>query len=347
MKALVVDTPNVFAIKDMPFPKPGPREVTIRVHACCVCGTDRHIIQGEFGGIEYPVIPGHEFSGTVHEVGTGVSDLNVGDVVSIEPFIACGHCYFCQIGDYNLCINGHIIGHSANRPNMKLDGGFAEYVTVPRKNIYVFRNASFHEASFLPNLNTVVYGLRKARFQLGDKVLIVGAGTMGLLYVQLAKSGGSTLVAITDRHQNRLDMAKKLGADFAILADGDQDYNIKSLTSYGFDIVVECVGHGKLVEQCFHFVRDGGKIIIFGVAPHDHTSNINPFEICKRNLQIIGSLSATFCGQATRDLIDTGMIKIKPLITHVFSLADFRDAFEKSKQFEECIRVIVEPYNQL
>lgn len=343
MKALVVEKPTVFGIKEVPFPDPRPDEVTLRVHACCVCGTDRHILQGEFGGVDYPVIPGHEFSGIVYKVGRDVIEPKIGDVVSIEPFISCGYCYFCQRGNYNLCVNGHIIGHSGNRNNVRLDGGFAEYVTVPRKNTYVFKNASLEEASFLPNLNTVVYALRKARFQPGDKVLIVGAGTMGLLFVQLAKAGGSTLVAITDKFQNRLDMAKKLGADVAILADANQDYNIKSLTSYGFDIVVECVGHAKLVEQCFSFVRDAGTIIIFGLPPHDHTSNINPFSVSRRNLNIIGSCSATFCGQATRDLIDTGIVSIKPLITHEFPLMEFNRAVETSKQFQDCIRVIVKP----
>jgi 2-desacetyl-2-hydroxyethyl bacteriochlorophyllide A dehydrogenase len=343
MKALVVEKPGVFSIQEVPYPEPGPGEVTIRNKACCVCGTDVHLIKGEFGGAEYPLIPGHEFAGTIDKVGPGITSLTVGDVASIEPFIACGYCYYCRKGDYNVCLNGAIIGHSASRKNIKLHGGFAEYVTVPVKNVYTFQKASFHEASFLPNLNTAVYALRKARLQPGDSILIIGAGTMGLLYVQLAKASGSPLVAITDRAENRLDLAKRLGADSVVLADKDQESNLKKLTPHGFDVVIECVGHGKLLEQCFHSVRDRGRIIIFGLAPKDHISNVRPFDIAKRNLEIIGSVSAAFCGQATRDLIDTGVVKIRPLISHTFALADFRQALEKAQRPEECIRVVVEP----
>lgn len=343
MKALVVEKPDVFEVRSVPYPEPGPGEVTLRVKACCVCGTDAHVIRGEISGTTYPLILGHEFSGTVDKVGLGVTDVRVGDVVSIEPFIACGHCYFCKIGDYNVCVNGHVIGLSASTENMKLDGGFAEYVTVPLKNVYVFKKASFHEASFLANLNTVVYGLKKAGFRPGNSILLIGAGTMGLLYVQLAKANGSPMVAITDKAQNRLNLAKELGADAAILADENQDKNIKKLTHYGFDVVVEGVGRAELMEQCFKYVRNRGKILIFGMAPKDQIAKISPLEINKRNLEIIGSFSATFCGGATRDLIDHGIIKISPLVTHTFPLDKFKEAVEQAGRPEECIRVVVEP----
>lgn len=333
----------MFEVKEVPYPEPSTGEVTIRVRACCVCGTDSHIIKGEVSGTQYPVLPGHEFSGIVDKVGPGVTDVKVGDVVSIEPFISCGHCYFCKIGDYNVCLNGNVIGMSANKGTIKLDGGFAEYVTVPLKNVFVFKKASFHEAAFLPNLNTVVYGLRKARFKPGDNILILGAGTMGLLYVQLAKMNGASLVAITDRAQNRLDLAKTLGADAAILADEHQDKNLMGLTPYGFDVVVEGIGRAELLEQSFRYVRKRGKILVFGIAPKDQLSQISPHEINQKNMEIIGCFSAAFCGGATRDLIDNGIIKIAPLITHTFPLVEFKKALECAGRPEECIRVVVEP----
>jgi 2-desacetyl-2-hydroxyethyl bacteriochlorophyllide A dehydrogenase len=343
LKALVVEKPNSFAIKDVPYPEPGPGEVTIKVKACCVCGTDIHTIQGDVSGTRYPVIPGHEFSGTVDKVGPRVSGVAVGDRVSIEPFIACGHCQFCKTGEYNVCDNGHVIGMSASGEHTRLDGGFAEYVTVPLRNVYVFKNASFLEASFLPNLNTVVYGLRKVGFKPGDNILVVGAGTMGLLYVQLAKASGSPLVAITDRAQNRLDLASELGADAAILADADQDRKLGALTEAGFDVVVECVGSAVLMEQCLRYVRKRGKVLLFGMTPQDQVARVKPLEISKKNLEIYGSFSAAFCGKATRDLIDNGIIKIDPLITHRFALGDFDRALEQAKRPAECIRVVVEP----
>ncbi len=343
MKALVVESPNSFSVGDRPYPEPGPGELTINVKACCVCGTDQHIVAGDIAGTQYPVVPGHEFSGTIDKLGAGVTDLDEGDVVSIEPFIACGYCFYCQMGDYNACRNGMVIGMSASRGGVKLEGGFAEYVTVPRRNVYVFKKASFHEASFLPNLNTVVYGLRRAAFKPGDNILIIGAGTMGLLYVQLAKATGASLVAITDRAQNRLNVALELGADETVLADESQEETLKDLTPYGFDLVVECVGQAKLLEQCFRLVRDRGTILVFGMTPKEQVASINPLEINKRNLEIVGSFSATFCGRATRDLIDNGIIQIAPLISHRFPLAQFEDALAQAARPEECIRVVVEP----
>ncbi len=343
MKALVVGKPESYKVEDVPVPQPGPGEVLIQVKACCVCGTDQHIVKGDFTDTVYPVIPGHEFSGTVHGLGEGVDDLEIGDMVSIEPFIACGYCYFCQIGEYNACRNGEVIGMSANKGSLKLDGGFAEYVVVPRKNVYVFKNSSFEEASFLPNLNTVVSGMKRARFQPGDSILIIGAGTMGLLYVQLAKANGSPLVVITDRAQNRLDLARELGADECVLADENQEETLASLTPYGFDVVVEGVGNSKLLEQSMKFVRDRGRIIVFGMAPKDQLAELSPLAINKRNLEIIGSFSAIFCGKATRDLIDSGIIKITPLISHRFPLEEFNDALAQAARPEECIRVVVNP----
>lgn len=343
MKALVIEKPGSFRIREVPYPEPDHGEVTVKVEACCICGTDAKIIKGDMAGIEYPLIPGHEFAGRVDRVGPGVTDLRAGDLVSLEGTMSCGHCYFCQIGDYNVCPKGTTLGISKSREGLKLDGGFAEYTVVPRKNLYVFKNVSSQEASFLPNLNTAVYGLRRTRFHPGSRMLIIGSGTMGLLFVELAKASGASFVAVTDKAENRLKMAEELGADAAILADEAQDESLRKLAPTGFDLVVECVGEANLLQRCIDHTRSRGQILLFGLAPKDQTAVINPFEITRKNLDIIASMSAALCAPAARDLIDQGVIKIAPLITHKFPLAEFEQALGQAGRHEECIRVVVEP----
>ncbi len=217
MKAVVFEKPGSLAVKEVPYPTPERGEVTIKVTTCCICGTDIHILGGEFGGVVYPMIPGHEFSGTVAEVGPGVADPKPGDRVSVTPAIWCTYCYHCKAGKFNHCLNGFIVGHSKSTPEMRLDGGFAEYVTVPQRNVFKLPDGvSWEAGAFLPNFSTVVNALRRARLASGEQVLIYGAGTMGNLFVQLAKVSGASPVVVSDMSESRLKMAKELGADLAL-----------------------------------------------------------------------------------------------------------------------------------
>ena len=343
MKALVVEKPHIFEIHERPYPEPDAGEVTVKVEACCICGTDAIIIKGQMAGIEYPLIPGHEFAGRVHKVGQGVKGFFVGDLVSLEGTMSCGHCYFCQIGHYNVCPNGSTIGISKSREGFKLDGGFAQYTVVPSKNLYVFKNVTSQEASFLPNLNTAVYAMKRTTFNPGNTILIIGSGTMGLLFVQLARMSGASLIVVTDKAKNRLKLAKDLGADAAVLVDEGHEEKLKKLAPQGFDLVVECVGNATLLGQCIDQVKGRGQVLLFGLPPKDQTAQVNPFAIVRKNIDIICSSAAALCAPLARDLIDQGVIKIKPLISHKFQLSNFEQALAQAGRPEECLRVVVEP----
>lgn len=341
MKAVVIEKPKDFKIKELPYPKPGEGEVTLDVKACCVCGTDIHLLDGEFKGSVYPLIPGHEFSGTVREVGPKVTHLKPGDRVAVEPLISCGYCYFCKAGKNNQCLHGQVIGHSASK-EMKLDGGFSENVVVPVKNIIPLSDhVSFEAGSFIANLGTVVYAIRRAQLQPGMKALVFGTGANGLIIAQLSKKAGASTVVVTGRTKSRLEVAGRMGIDGAVLADDSQEKELEKIAPFGFDLVFEATGSSQIVERTFKFVKNGGKIVLYGIVPPNQHSTINPFDICRKDLQIIGSFSSINTCIVAHELLASGVVHVEDLISHRFSLQDWGEAIDTARDPSKCMRAIV------
>jgi D-arabinitol dehydrogenase (NADP+) len=341
MKAVVIEKPGSFKIKELPYPSPGDSEVTLDVRACCVCGTDIHLLDGEFKGAAYPLIPGHEFSGVVREVGTKVTHLQPGDRVAVEPFIACGYCFFCKAGKTNHCMNGMVIGHTRSI-EMKLDGGFSEQVVVPRRNIIPLADqVSFEAGSFIANLGTIVYALRRAEIQPGMKVLVFGTGANGLLMAELAKKSGAATVVVTGRTKSRLEMAMKMNIDTTVVADDSQEQNLRRLASRGFDVIFETTGTVPIIERAFQFVSPGGKVILYGIVPPDQMARMNPFDICRKDLQVIGSFSSVNACVIAQELLASGMIKVEHLISHRFSIQEWGKAIETARDPAKGMRSIV------
>lgn len=341
MKAVVIEKPKSFRIKEIPYPKPEEGEVTLDVRACCVCGTDIHLLDGEFKGSIYPLIPGHEFSGVVREIGARVTHVKIGDRVAVEPFISCGYCYYCKTGKTNQCLNGMVIGHTASK-EMKLDGGFVENVVVPAKNLILLSdNVSFEAGSFIANLGTIIYAIRKAQLQPGMKVLVFGTGANGLILAELSKKTGASTVVVTGRTKSRLEVAKKMGIDATVVADDSQEYELKKIAPLGFDIIFETTGSAQIVERTFKFVQNGGKIVLYGIVPPEHHSMINPFDICRKDLQIIGSFSSVNTCIIAQELLSSGVIQVEHLISHRFSLQDWGNAINTARDPSKCMRAIV------
>jgi D-arabinitol dehydrogenase (NADP+) len=343
MKAIVIEKPGSFALRDLPEPAPGESEVTVDVKACCVCGTDIHLLKGEFKGAEYPLIPGHEFSGVVRKTGTKVTSVKPGDRVAIEPFIACQTCLFCKQGKINHCLNGMVIGHTRSK-EIRLDGGFSEQVLVPARNLIPLADSvSFEAGGFIANIGTLVYALRRTGLRHGMKVLVFGTGANGLILAELAKKSGASIVAVTGRTRNRLEVAMRMGVDEAVVADDKQETNLRRLAPHGFDAVFETTGAAPIVERAFKFAAPTGKIVLYGIVPPDQNASVNPFDICRRDLQVIGSFSSVNTCIVAQELLASRVIQVDHLVSHRFPLEEWGQAIETAEDPSKCMRAVVRP----
>jgi 2-desacetyl-2-hydroxyethyl bacteriochlorophyllide A dehydrogenase len=330
MRAAVWEKPRQLKVKERSDPSPGPDEIVVRVGACGMCGTDVHIAEGEFPPTPYPIVPGHEFAGEVMEVGSDVDDIMVGDEVAVDPSLFCGHCDYCRVQRGNLCRNWNAIGDT-------VDGAFAELVKAPARNAYRLpEGTSLRTGALVEPLACAVHGARRLEAGTGDAVLITGAGTMGLLLLQLLTRGGAATVTVVDRNERRLEVARQLGADavetdVAAAADGD-----------GFDIVVDATGVPAVIQQDVDAVRRGGKLMIFGVAPEEARTEISPFRIYNDEITVIGSMAVLYTFVQAIELIRGGTVQTEPLLTHTFPLDGFEDALA-SMRAGEGIKVQVLP----
>jgi threonine dehydrogenase-like Zn-dependent dehydrogenase len=331
MRALVIEEPGQFAVQTVPDPAPDVGEVVVRVGAVGICGTDVHIVAGEFPPTPYPIVPGHEFAGEVVGLGAPAEDgpreghrglnhgsngVQVGDLVAVDPSLFCGHCHYCTIGRGNLCENWGAIGDT-------VDGAMAEYVTVPVANCYRLPGhvPAAHGALVEP-LSCAVHGFDVLPRRLGSHYLIYGAGTMGLLMLQLAISAGAASVSVIDINAARLEVARTLGADAAAV-DADQLDRPE-----GWEIVIDCTGAVPAIEDGLSRVRRGGTYQQFGVAAATARAAISPFRIYNDEITIVGSMAVLHSFGRAVDLLGEGVIDADTMITHDYPLADFEEALQ-------------------
>jgi threonine dehydrogenase-like Zn-dependent dehydrogenase len=324
MRAAIIDAPGNVRVGSLPDPTPKPDELVIRVGACGICGTDLHIVDGDSTLACYPVVPGHEFAGEVVAVGRnvplgiGTRDMKVpvGTRVAVDPSLFCGYCDFCRTGHGNLCLNWEAIG-------VTVDGAFAEYVRVPAANAYVLpENISFREAALIEPISCAVHGMHRLNPQSGDTFLIVGAGTMGLILLQLALRGGASKVAVVDLNMQRLELAKKLGA-----SDIQIDiYKVLENEPLGFDCVIDVTGVARAIEGAFAAVKRGGKFMVFGVAPSEARVSLSPFRIYNDEITVLGSMAVLYSFGPAVNLLSSGAIDTAVMLTTTLPLEDFPNA---------------------
>jgi NADPH2:quinone reductase len=313
MRAAIIDKPGEVRVGTVEDPTPGADQLVVRVGACGVCGTDLHIADGEFPPTPYPIVPGHEFAGEIAAVGPGVTDFREGMRVAVDPSLFCGHCEFCRRNRGNLCQNWGAIGDTVN-------GAFAEYVAVPAKNAYLLPdNVSLREAALIEPLSCAVHGIRRLAPQLGDTFLIVGAGTMGLLLMQLALRGGASRVAMLDLNARRLEVAEQLGATHTATDIG----TLMEREPLGFDCVIDATGVPRAIETAFGAVRRGGKFMIFGVAPGDASISLSPFKIYNDEITIVGTMALLLTFAHAIDMLQSGAVDAQAMLTHGLSLDEF------------------------
>lgn len=321
MRAVVFQAPGSLAVETIPDPTCGPDEVVIQVAQSGICGTDLHIFRGEYMG-DFPVIPGHEFSGTVVEVGKNVDYLRVGDRVAPDPNIFCNHCDFCRNDQPNHCLNWQGVG-------ITRAGGFAEYVAAPARVCYpVPASLTDAEAAFIEPLSCVVYALRRLRVYPADRVLIFGAGPMGLLLVQALRNSGASQVTVVEKQVERLTLATELGAAHVVPVGPDQVAQLRDIAPLGFDIVIDATGVPAVIERAFDYLKPRGQYLQFGVTPMNAAVTIEPYKIFKHDWTIIGSFAVCYTFQPAIDWLAGGVIDVAPLVSHVIPMEQFAQGFD-------------------
>jgi 2-desacetyl-2-hydroxyethyl bacteriochlorophyllide A dehydrogenase len=317
VKAVVIEKPNQVSVKEVEDPVPKATEAVVKVEACGICGTDIHVMRGEFAPTRYPIVPGHEFSGEVVAIGSDVSNLKVGDVVAVDPSLYCGHCRQCRLGRFNLCENWNAIGvGSAN-------GACAELVAVPAANAFRLPvDIPRFWGALVEPLSCAVHGLDQVDLQVAGSYLIYGAGTMGLLLAQLAKDSGASQVDIIDTNPKRHPLAKKLAADRTAVSADELDQ------PQGWDVVIDATGVVRAIEDGLRRVSRGGTFLMFGVASADATATFSPFRVYNDEIKIIGSMAVLHSFERALTLLEKGVIDCEAMITNRFSLDEYSKAID-------------------
>lgn len=317
MRAVVVEKPGVVRVTDVPEPVPGPKDVIIRVGACGICGTDIHIIDGEFPPTTYPIVIGHEFAGTVVATGDQVVGIDVGNRVGVDPTLNCGECYFCQRGQGNLCERWNAVGVGSH------PGGFAECVTAPERTVYRIPDSmSFADAALIEPVSCVIHGFHLLQPRPGDSYLVYGAGPMGLLNAQVARFNGAGVVAIVDINPNRLEIARSLGFE----ALGASLAEVRHAAPRGFDNVIEATGRTEVAERAIDAVIRRGKLLLFGVCPPGEKAAYDLFKIYNEEITVLGTMAVLHSYGPAIDVIAAGGVDTRKMVTHTFPIDHFEDA---------------------
>ena len=321
MKAVVLPEPGKVSVERLDDPAPAPGGIVVAPDGCGICGTDIHIIDGEFLDTRFPIVPGHEFSGEIVAVGRDVRGMRVGDVVAVEPSIFCGRCHFCRIGRGNLCENFDSFGVVAQ------NGGCAELVAVPAHHAFVLpEEIPRGWGPLIEPVSCAIHGFDRLEPRIGEHVLIYGAGTIGLILCRLAVHRAAGSVSVVDHNPGRLAGATAAGADQVALSAKELD------RPEGWEVVIDATGSPPAMEDALRHVRRGGTFLIFGVADKHATAAFSPFRVYNDELRIIGSMAILHSFERARDVVAAGIIDGDALITHRVALDDYGDAIAEFRR---------------
>jgi 2-desacetyl-2-hydroxyethyl bacteriochlorophyllide A dehydrogenase len=316
MKAAIVSAPHVVEIAEVPDPTPGRYDVVIAVAAAGICGTDLHIVEGEYAA-SFPVIPGHEFAGTIVAVGAGVHELRVGDRVAADPNIPCLRCSYCHDGRVNLCDNYDAIG-------VTRDGASAEFVVVPEYLCVVLPDeVELDHAALIEPLSCALHAYDLLGSQVGKRVAIYGSGTMGLMMLQLARRTGVGSVDMIDLNPLKLVAAQAVGASRTGESAAELD------PGRGWDLVIDATGAAPAIQDGLSHVAKGGTFLQFGVSAPTATVSISPFWIYDQEITIMGSVCPLNSFERSVALLASGAIDASTLISDRFAIDDYSAALTK------------------
>jgi 2-desacetyl-2-hydroxyethyl bacteriochlorophyllide A dehydrogenase len=316
MQAAVIKAVGEVGVMTVEDPTPQPRDVVVQVAACGICGTDLHILAGEFAP-SLPIIPGHEFAGTIVAVGSHVTELKPGQRVAVDPSMYCNECHYCRLGRNNLCERWNAIGVS-------VPGGAAQYALAPVANCVVLPDhVRVEDAALIEPLSCAIRGYDVLSSQLGSHVLIYGSGTMGLMMLQLAKRCGAASVDVVDINPSRLETAITLGCSSAVTSADELE------RPRGWELVIDATGAAAAIQDGLRRVAPGGTFLQFGVTATSTRVEIEPYHIYNKEITITGSMAVLHSFERAADLLATGLLDPDVFISDRLPLTDFEEALTR------------------
>jgi 2-desacetyl-2-hydroxyethyl bacteriochlorophyllide A dehydrogenase len=313
-----VDQVDVITVED---PTPGPRDVVVEVAACGICGTDLHILDGEFAP-SLPIIPGHEFAGVVVATGSDVNEISTGQRVAVDPSLYCNECHYCRIGHNNLCERWNAIGVS-------VPGGAAQFAAAPVANcVPLPDHIRLEDAALIEPLSCAIRGYDVLTSQLGSHVLIYGSGTMGLMMLELAKRTGAASVDVVDINPDRLVTAVALGCSATATSADELD------RPRGWELVIDATGAAAAIQDGLARVAPAGTFLQFGVAAYATRVTIDPYRIYNKEITITGSMAVLHSFERAADLFAAGVLDPDIFISDRLPLADYAEALARFKRGE-------------
>jgi len=349
MLAAILMGPDQLEVKEVDTPKPGPADVLIKVEACAVCSSDVSLISKPWPG-QPPYgtfIPGHEYSGVVAALGETVDEFKIGDRVAVEAHLGCLRCRNCRVGNYTACLNyGNVKkGHRAN--GFTTNGGYAQFVINHINTVYKIPDSlSFEEASLLTNLGCVLYGFETiGGYVVGDTIVVIGPGPLGLISVQVAKTLGACKVYLIGTRDSRLKVGKETGADKIININEEDPVEVimDETNGIGADLVIESSGAANGPQMAIDMTKRMGKILLLGFSHTPVTANFASLGMDNKAIYTVRGEGWANCARAV-SLLSQGRINLKPLVTHSFPLKDIKEAFRTFVQrIGGAIKVAVKP----
>ncbi len=341
MKAAVLEKVGEIVIKDVEKPDVQPGHVLIKIDYVGICGSDVHYYEhGRIGDfiVEKPIILGHECSGIIERIGDGVSGFSIGDKVVPEPGFACNKCDYCKTGKYNLCNEMTFMG------TPPIDGAFREYVSYPADMVFKLpENVTTKEGALIEPLAIGIYAVQRGGVFPGAKVLVLGAGCIGLVTMLAAKAFGASQVIVTDVLDNRLEAAKRLGADFAVNTSKKNLHELIADTTgdIGVDVVIDCVGISPTINEAIDNCKKGGKIVLVGMGA-DGNVNINMNRAISKEIDFKTIFRYRNIFPTALKMVSDGKIDINGIVSHSFNFEEVAAAMEfVMNNKEKVVKVII------
>jgi 2-desacetyl-2-hydroxyethyl bacteriochlorophyllide A dehydrogenase len=322
VRAVVFEAPGKLAVQQLDDPTPGRTDVVVEVAGVGICGTDIHVFEGHYGGTEYPLIPGHEVSGTVVAVGADVTGVAAGDRVVVDPTLSCGQCDQCVNGRYNLCLNWNSFGVT------RTHGASAEFLLAPASNVHRLpEGVDLFQATMIEPLSCAIRAYDVLPRRLGDHYLVYGAGTMGLLLAQLAPRAGAASVTVVDPNEGRRALAGEVGIETVVASAAELDRP-------HWDVVIDATGVIAAIEDGLSRVKPGGTFQQFGVSPADAKATYLPISIVRDEITVVGSAASKYTFSRAVEMFAAGAVRSEPMFSHSFTLDDYETAMAMFRRGE-------------